>query len=84
MSRAIPLRSDFSAAKLRPLARRSKDVAQARRLLALAVIYDGGTRSEAARLGNVTLQIVLDWVVRFNTAGPAGLIDRKAAGRPRC
>jgi transposase len=81
MPRAITLRSDFSATELRRLARRSKDVAQARRLLALAVIYDGGTRSEAARLGNVTLQIVRDWVVRFNTAGPAGLIDRKAAGR---
>jgi len=81
MARAIALRPDFSAAELRRLARCSKDGAQARRLLALATIYDGGTRSEAARLGNVTLQIVRDWVVRFNTAGPAGLIDRKAAGR---
>jgi transposase len=81
MPRAITLRSDFSATELRRLARRSKDAAQARRLLALAAIYDGGTRSEAAGLGNVTLQIVRDWVVRFNTEGPAGLIDRKAAGR---
>lgn len=81
MPRAITLRSDFSATELRRLARRSKDAAQARRLLAVAAIYDGGTRSEAARLGNVTLQIVRDWVVRFNTEGPAGLIDRKAAGR---
>ena len=81
MPRAIALRPDFSAVELRRLARRSKDAAQARRLLSLAVIYDGGTRLEAARLGNVTLQIVRDWVVRFNTAGPAGLIDRKAAGR---
>ena len=81
MARAIALRPDFSATELRRLARRSKDAAQARRLLALAAIYDGGTRSEAARLGNVTLQIVRDWVVRFNAEGPAGLIDRKAAGR---
>ena len=35
MPRAIPLRSDFDAAELRRLARRSKDAAQARRLLAL-------------------------------------------------
>lgn len=81
MARAIALRPDFSAAELRRLARRSKDAAQARRLLALAVIYDGGTRTEAARLGTVTLQIVRDWVVCFNALGPAGLIDRKAAGR---
>jgi transposase len=66
MARAIALRSDFNAAELRRLSRRSKDAGQARRLLALAAIYDGGTRSEAARLGNVTLQIVRDWVVRFN------------------
>jgi transposase len=51
---------------------------------ALATIYDDGTRSEAARLGNVTLQVVRDWVVRFNAEGPAGLIDRKVPGpKPR-
>jgi transposase len=80
MPNAIALRPDFTAPALRGLARRSKDAAQARRLLSLAVIYDGGSRSEAARLGNVTLQIVRDWVVRFNTEGPAGLVDRKAPG----
>ena len=50
MPRAIALRSDFNGVELRRQARRSKDAAQARRLLALAAIYDGGTRSEAARL----------------------------------
>ena len=80
MARPIALRPDFSAAELRRLARRSKEAAQARRLLALAAIYDGGTRSEAARLGNVTLQIVRDWVVRFNAEGADGLIDRRAPG----
>jgi transposase len=80
MARAIALRPDFNASELRRLARRSKDAAQARRLLALAAIYDGGARWEAARLGNVTLQIVRDWVVRFNAEGPAGLVDRKAPG----
>jgi transposase len=39
--------------------------------LALAVIYDGGARSEAAKLGDVTLQIVRDWVLRFNAEGRA-------------
>jgi transposase len=80
MPRALALRSDYSATELRRLARRSRDAAQARRLLALAAIYDGGTRSEAARLGDVTLQVVRDWVVRFNAEGPVGLIDRKAPG----
>ena len=71
MARVIALRSDFTGVELRRLARQSRDASQARRLLALAAIYDGGTRSEAARLGNVTLQIVRDWVLRFNVEGPA-------------
>jgi transposase len=67
---------------LRLAARRSKDGPQARRLLALAAIYEGATRSEAARIGGVTLQIVRDWVLKFNAQGPKGLIDRKAPGQP--
>ena len=76
----LPLRTDFDAAAVRSAARKSKDGAQARRLLALAAIYEGASRTEAARLGGVTLQIVRDWVVKFNAAGPDGLIDRKAPG----
>ena len=83
MARAIALRPDFTGVQLRALARHSKNASQARRLLALAVIYDGVARSEAARLGDVTLQIVRDWVVRFNAEGPRGLIDRKPPGQPR-
>jgi transposase len=78
----IPLRSDFDAAAVRAAARRSKDGPQARRLLALAAIYEGGTRTQAARIGGVTLQIVRDWVMKFNAYGPEGLIDRKAPGQP--
>jgi transposase len=77
----IPLRTDLAAGGLRAAARQSKDAAQARRLLALAAIYDGASRTEAARIGGVTLQIVRDWVVRFNAEGPAGLVDRKAPGQ---
>lgn len=77
----IPLRPDFDAARLRRAARASTDADQVRRLLALAAIYDGQSRSEAAAIGGVTLQIVRDWVLKFNAHGPAGLIDRKAPGR---
>jgi transposase len=80
MAAAVRLRSDFDGAALRRLARESRDAKQVRRLLALADIYEGGTRSEAARVGDVTLQIVRDWVVRFNADGPAGLVDRKPPG----
>ncbi len=80
MAAPIPLRSDFTADALRAEARRTRDANQARRLLALAAIYDGGSRGDAARIGGVGLQIVRDWVLRFNADGPAGLIDRKAPG----
>jgi transposase len=80
MAAAIALRSDFTGPDLRHLARRTQDARQARRLLALAAIYDGGSRSEAARIGDVGLQIVRDWVLRFNATGPDGLTDRKAPG----
>jgi transposase len=78
----IPLRDDFDAQTCRAAARRSRDGPQARRLLALAAIYDGATRTEASRIGGVTLQIVRDWVMKFNAHGPDGLIDRKAPGQP--
>jgi hypothetical protein len=62
----------FQRRDLRRLARVSRDAAQVRRLLALAVIRDGGTRTEAARIGGVGLQIVRDWVLRFYAEGPTG------------
>ena len=78
----VTLRTDFNAAALRTIARRTKDGPQARRLLALAAIYEGATRTEAARIGGVTLQIIRDWVVKFNAHGPEGLINRKPPGQP--
>ena len=78
----IPLRADSDASDLRVAARRAKDAGQARRLLALASIYDGSGRTEAARIGGVTLQIIRDWVLKLNAHGPDGLIDGKAPGQP--
>ena len=80
MRPGIELRTDYDAARLRALAKATRDAGQSRRLLALAEIYDGGTRSKAARVGGVGLQTVRDWVVRFNAHGPEGLIDGKALG----
>ena len=82
MAKAIALRADHGADDLRRLARASRDASQTRRLLALAAIYDGASRTEAARIGGVGLQIVRDWVARFNAEGPMGLVNRKAPGKP--
>lgn len=82
MRKPIALSADFDSAQLRRIARESEDADQVRRLLALAVIYDGGSRTRAAEVGGVTLQVVRDWVLRFNAHGPEGLIGRKAPGQP--
>ena len=64
---AIPLRTDFDASGLRAWAKKTKDGPQARRLLALAAIYDGATRTEAAARSTSTtttpmpnIEILLD------------------------
>lgn len=82
MGAAVQLRDDFDGPVLRRLAKRSRDGTQARRLLALAEIYDGRRRNDAARLAGVGLQIIRDWVVRFNAEGPDGLFNRKGSGPP--
>lgn len=81
MAAAIGVRSDYTSSDLRGLARRSGNADQVRRLLAVALILDRGIRSETVKIAGVTLQIVRDWVLRFNEGGPDGLIARKAAGR---
>jgi transposase len=84
MAAPIALREDFDGPGMRKLAKGTKDATQARRLLVLAEIYDGSSRTDAARIGGVTLQIVRDWVLRFNGRGPDGLINGKAPGnRPK-
>ena len=80
MAAAVRVRGDYEAAQIRVLAKRSKNAAQTRRLLALAAIYDGRSRTEAARIGGVGLQTVRDWVLAFNAEGPPGLVNGKAPG----
>ena len=81
MAAAIGVRSDYTSGDLRRFARRCHDADQVRRVLAVAVILDGGSRSAAARMAGVTLQIVRDWVLRFNVGGPEELAARKAPGK---
>lgn len=79
----IALREDYDAKRLRRLARCSADPRQVRRLLALAAVYGGKSRGEAAAIGGMDRQTLRDWALRFNAEGPDGLTNRKGAGRPR-
>ena len=82
MGQAIPLGNDYTADQLRRLARQTKDVSQARRLLAIAAVLDGASRAEAARIGGMDRQTLRDWVIRFNGHGPEGLINTPSPGVP--
>jgi transposase len=66
------------------LAKRAEDAGQVRRLLSLAGALDGMSREQAAEIGAMDRQTLRDWVHRFHTNGPAGLINGKAPGpRPK-
>lgn len=75
-------RTDLSSEDLRREARRASDPHQARRLLAIAMVLDGMSREAAAQAAGMQRQTLRDWVVRYNSDGIAGLIDRPRCGRP--
>lgn len=74
------IRTDHTAKELRGLATRSDNADQARRLLAIAMILDGASRADAARLAGMDRQTLRDWVHRYNQLGVDGLISRNAPG----
>src|SRR5690349_7120434 len=82
MASAVSLREDYSAVELRRLAAATKNANQSRRLLSLAAVLDGMSRTEAARIGGMDRQTLRDWVHRFNQHGPEGLTDTWSKGHP--
>jgi transposase len=82
MPAAVRLRTDFSASELRRLAATTKNANQSRRLLSIAAVLDGMSRTDAARIGGMDRQTLRDWVHRFNERGPDGLKDVWSQGKP--
>lgn len=82
MGQAVPVRTDYTAGEVRRVAKRVKDAAQARRLLAIAAVLDGASRTEAAEIGGMDRQTLRDWVIRFNEEGPEGLVNIPSPGVP--
>src|SRR6516164_9799045 len=82
MGHAIPVRTDYNAGEVRRFAKQAKDVAQARRLLAIAAVLEGASRADAAKIGGMDRQTLRDWVHRFNDQGADGLINIPSPGVP--
>src|SRR6516165_4943130 len=73
-------RKDYTAEQLRDSAKRTKDADAARRMLALALVLEGKSRTEAATSCGMDRQILCDWVHRYNAQGIEGLHNRTAPG----
>lgn len=73
-------RQDYTAAELRGAAKRTDDADAARRMLVLALVLEGKSRSEAAISCGMDRQILCDWVHRYNAEGLDGLHNRTAPG----
>lgn len=80
MAAVAIIRTDHTAGELRASAKRSDDVAAARRMLALALVLEGKSRSEAAISCGMDRQTLRDWVHRYNAEGLEGLHNRTAPG----
>lgn len=75
-------RLELSSEALRRLASGLRDGAMVRRILALAMVLDGASRTAAAEATGMDRQTLRDWVHRYNDHGVAGLADRARPGRP--
>jgi len=67
MGRAIAVKTDYSSAEVRRLAKRTKDAAQARRLLAVAATMSGKARFQNGKVslsinGGPEVAIPVDWI----------------------
>ena len=71
-----------TAEDIRAVARKCKDITQARRLRAIAQVMEGKrSRGEIAAKAGTGRQTLCDWVHRYNAGGPDGLKDG-GGGRP--
>jgi len=81
MTACVPItRMDYDANGLRQEASRSRDAGAARRMLALALVLEGHSRTEAAGLCGMDRQTLRDWVHRYNEQGLSGLSNQMAPG----
>jgi len=74
-------RTEMTASELRRAASSCRDADASRRMLALALVFEGAPRAEAARSCGMDRQTLRDWVHRYNDEGLPGLSNRSGQGR---
>ena len=84
MSQGLSItREDHTATEFRHAASRCRDSAAARRMLALALVKEGRSRTDAAQSCGMDRQTLRDWVHRYNEAGLSGLSDKRGRTGPK-
>lgn len=78
----IKLRTDISASTLRENMKKESDAKVYRRLNGILCLLEGGTRTQARTVSQLSINVFRTWVVRFNTHGIEGLKSLKHTGRP--
>lgn len=81
--RPIEIRDDIAPVILRRAAKEERDGVVCRRLLGIAHLLEGGSRSEAQKIACLTVNTFRIWIQRFNVQGIEGLRSKKSSGRPR-
>ena len=83
MGRPIRItRLEHSPSNLRAIAGKPRDGAQVRRLLAIALVLEGCSRTAAAERCGMDRQTLRDWVHRYNADGVGGLKSGHGPGQP--
>lgn len=82
MTKRILICSELSPQDLRQASFTAETRRERQRMQAIAHSMEGMTRSEAARLGDMSNQALKDAIKRYNAEGCAGLKDRPHTGRP--
>ena len=80
--RPTEIRQDIKAEVLRQTAKLEKDGGMCRRLLGIAHLLEGGSRSECHKISCLTVNTFRMWIQRFNRGGIEGLRSKKQTGRP--
>lgn len=80
--RRTEIRKDIKAELLRQTAKLERDGGLCRRLLGIAHLLEGGSRSESQRISCLTASTFRIWIQRFNRDGIKGLRAKKSTGRP--
>jgi transposase len=80
--RPTEIRQDIKAEVLRQTAKLEKDGGMCRRLLGMAHLLEGGSRSESHTISCLTVSSFRIWIQRFNRDGIEGLRAKKPTGRP--